>query len=57
MKEFVQKHPFFTLLIVGVVCATVYDCIYVIKTGNAPVPAPAVKIDYSAKKEGDEKGA
>lgn len=55
MKEFVQKHPFFTLLIVGVVCATVYDCIYVIKTGNAP--APAVKIDYSAKKEGDEEGA
>lgn len=55
MKEFVQKHPFFTLMIVGVVCATVYDCIYVIKTGHAP--APAVKIDYSTKKEGDEKGA
>ena len=50
-----QKHPFFTLLIASVVCATVYDCIYVIKTGNAP--APAVKIDYSAKKEGDEEGA
>ena len=52
MKEFINKHPILTTIMVFAVCDAVVNCVKMIVTGEAPAPGVQIKVESTGDTEG-----